>query len=370
MIATDWNNPGRDGKLGGVTYYRLQMPKKYLEQMGYKVDLYGKDFGDNFEGLEGQELMEKYREFVSQYDVVISKVVDNQMAAAALIGSCQATETPLVVDIDDNFLEVLNTQPAFDLGYDKGGDARATAGAFVSRADALFCSTQPLAKYFQQWIQTNWGEDKPAYILPNCAEPSTWYKAKQGGDVIGWQGSITHNQDLKAIVPDLVKIAEKYPKVEFEFLGGFNSDSAVEVFKEAPDWFFKRLRFVSGTLGFEGFPELMGERNWLLGICPLVDCEFNRSKSHIKWLEYSLIGFPTVASRVYPYCEQIQGTQTIVDGNTGLLADDWFETLDWCLQNKQKLKTIKKNAGEFVENNWHYKDHIYKWDEAIQNVIS
>ena len=33
-----------------------------------------------------------------------------------------------------------------------------------------------------------------------------------------------------------------------------------------------------------------------IGICPLVDDEFNRNKSQIKAIEYGLLGLPVVAS--------------------------------------------------------------------------
>ena len=53
---------------------------------------------------------------------------------------------------------------------------------------------------------------------------------------------------------------------------------------------------------------------WAAGLAPLEDTPFNRAKSDLKFLEYSALGLPTVASRVTPYLG--------IDAHGGVLADN------------------------------------------------
>ena len=54
---------------------------------------------------------------------------------------------------------------------------------------------------------------------------------------------------------------------------------------------------------------------WDVGLAPLVDSAFNRSKSDLKWLEYTGLGLPGVFSDVDPY-------GSVEDRRTGRLAAD------------------------------------------------
>lgn len=379
MIATDWNEKGRNGKPGGVTHYRLHNPAKYLRQCGYEVDILGKDFQKKLirnvspETITIEDLMANYREFLKPYDVVITKVIDNPHACGALIAACKETETPLVIDMDDNFLEVTEDQPAYHRGYnangEEGGHKRAIAAAFVSRADTLFCSTKPLADYMCSFLKTNWDVDVPAYVLPNTMDLDFWKPAKHKSDTIGWQGSVTHIMDIAQVIPAMVQLAEEDPNVNYEFIGGFHPDNFKETYPDVPDWFIDRISFIPGSASIEDFPEMLAKREWKLAIAPIVDNDFNRSKSHIKWMEYSVAGLPTLASAVYPYKEDIHGVKTIQEGKTGYLTDNdnWYERLKEVYY--ADTKEVAQNAKQYVENNWKWQDHGHLWHEAIQDVI-
>ena len=81
---------------------------------------------------------------------------------------------------------------------------------------------------------------------------------------------------------------------------------------------------------------------------------------------------PTVASWVYPYHAPIDGTPVIQDGKTGFLVEtkeEWVETLQKLIDNPELRQKIGKAAYNAVKKNWQYKDHISKWDNAIQKVL-
>ena len=115
----------------------------------------------------------------------------------------------------------------------------------------------------------------------------------------------------------------------------------------------------------------MAEHDWSIGLAPLRDTKFARGKSHIKWLENSLLGVPTVASNVYAYAEPIQGTATIDDGETGLLAkdDEWEEKLALLIEDEKLRKYMGRDARKYVVDNWTYTRHAHKWEDAFKSVI-
>ena len=81
---------------------------------------------------------------------------------------------------------------------------------------------------------------------------------------------------------------------------------------------------------------------------------------------------PCIASDVYPYREPVDGTPAIEHGETGYLVKtkkEWVETLQKLIDDKDLRKKIGDNAYNAVKKDWQYKDHIKKWDNAIQKVV-
>lgn len=373
-ITSDWgDNEYRrlNHKVGGVGYYRLQQP---LTQGGFEFDLFGANLKDQIDHSSDEELVRSYKEFVSGYDIVITKVIDNSRAFSTMLGVCDMAGVPLVVDVDDNFLEVLPTQPAYEKGYAKGGKPRVVAAAGASFANAIFVSTDPLKTYLLDYYLKTTGELKPIYTLPNCLVAEHWdiqSKTNKNKVVIGYHGSTTHNQDLEIVLPHIAKLMDKYTNVHFCLLGGMAKENIGQlgVFSDRS---LERVSVRGGTRAWEGFPELLMAQKWDIGIAPLTDCEFNRGKSHIKWLEISQKGIPTVASPVYPYKEPIQGVPVIEEGETGFFAkdDEWFDVLERLILDRELRERVGNTAKEVTRANWQYRDHVHKWKEAIEQVIA
>jgi len=282
--------------------------------------------------------------------------------------------TKLIVDIDDNIWELTKDQPGYEL-YHKGSERLSIASTYVSLADAVFCSTEPLAKYIENRIQKVFKEDKTTFVLPNCLTPEEWKFEKPLLDeekvVIGWQGSNTHHEDLRVAIPAIRQVLETYPNAYFEFLGGMTEKMAMDLFNGIEPKHMERLSIHGGCPAWDQFPELLSSKKWDMAIAPLTNQPFNHAKSHIKWMEYAMVGIPCVASAVYPYMEPIQGTATVVDGDTGLLAspDEWFEKLSLLIESKEERERIGKNAKRYVSEKWNIAEHAHKWKDAIGKVL-
>lgn len=372
-ITTDWatsDHRKETGEYGGVGYYRAYKPAEELRKIGYEVDVFGKDFAGQIKNAGVDDLMDAYKDFLGNYDMVILKQIDSPNAPR-LIGACKELKIPIVMDIDDNIMEVSDDNPAAQQEYGEGGIKKAYAMSAMSICDAVFTSTLPLKEYYQGYMKKVFGVDMPMFVLPNCCVPSEWsiYLENKENIVIGWHGSVTHDEDLKLALPAIRDILKKRKDVKLELVGGIRPESQKELFAGWGDE-LKQVELLLGTPSWEGFPELIASRNWDIGIAPLTDNEFNRGKSHIKWMEYTLCGVPVVASRVYPYFMPIHGVETIVDRNTGMLASnrkEWKAKLLELIEDEDKRQEISENALKQMSK-LTYKENIHLWDNAIKQI--
>lgn len=372
MIYTDWaNNEYRtkNKAFGGVSYYRIAKPAQYLKEW-YDIDIVGPDMKDKF----GSTVEEMWTKVFLTYDLVWTKQIDNAQAAAALLFFADYFKKPVVLDIDDNYFEVKPDQPGYQYYY-PGSQKRAIFSSTISLVDALAVSTMPLGEYYKNHIKKVHNIDKEIFVLPNCNDIKDFPKPKKRKQTekitIGYMGSITHNADLKLVMPIIDKLLTEFPNLFFEVLGSVNSQSAGEVFEDLNEKNLDRIILKAGTPSWDGYPELIAKQEWDIGIAPLVDDDFTRGKSHIKWMEYAMYKIPCVASKVYPYFQPIDGVD-VINGSNGLVADnlqDWYLKLKNLIVNPALRQEMGDTAYEYVKNNWQYSQHAHKWKEAIDKIL-
>lgn len=353
MIRTDWgDNPAREGIdcFGGVTYYRLYKPAQELRKLGHTVDIFGKE-------------LEEYGDYEAQlthifmnYDLIFTKVVDNYKGAAGMMAAQEYFKKPVIVDIDDNHLRVPKVNPA-SAPYKKGQEKRGIVSAYLSMASGLIVSTQPLKEEYAR-LNPN------ITVIPNMNDINDWVKReekKKDKITLGYMGSITHNADLKLIIPAVAEVMRKNSKVEFQIIGALDDKSAAKLFDKYHD-ISDRIFVQAGTPTWKGYAELISKSGIDIGLAPLVDDDFNKSKSHIKWMEYAMIGVPTIASRVYPYFKDIGNRKTIQHCETGMLARDkkgWVSSIEYLI-NEDNRKRIASNAYKHIKENWQYSGELYE----------
>lgn len=160
--------------------------------------------------------------------------------------------------------------------------------------------------------------------------------------VIGYMGSYTHRADLESIVPALVRLAEQYKdRVKFKIWG-------VELPTELLG--LKNFEY-SPTISsvYTEFANQFKSEKVDIFIAPLLSNEFNRAKSHLKYLEYGSMQVPGVFSNLEPY------SAIVVDGTNGLLAttqDEWYEKLSMLIEDPNLRKKVGISTFEDVMSNW------------------
>lgn len=370
MVLTDWNaNAYRQENdlYGGIGYYRVVKPAQCLRKW-FDVEIIGSDF--RHWGIDEV----RYGRLGKDYDLIFSKHIDNGQAASNLLAVANHYNKKVVVDIDDDYLNIREDNPAFN-DYDKLKGGRYFLGAMLSLANGLVVSTDPLAKVYGE-ADMNSNID----VLPNCNDINDWLfpikKHTDGKIRIGYAGGNAHGDDINLLIEPMARILDDYPHVIFQIVGAVTALEA-KTLGEKMNGFSKRdissqIEITGGTLAWREYPPFLCSMGWDIGLAPLVDDQFNRGKSHIKWMEYSMIGAVTIASPVYPYKQDIQGVHTIQDGKTGLFSnsiDEWYLNMKEMIENEDLRKKYAKAAYLYIKKNWQYSQHAEKWKKVIDKYL-
>jgi len=177
--------------------------------------------------------------------------------------------------------------------------------------------------------------------LPNAIDLGHWKKwpLMKGDKIrIGWTGGSTHYVDWLSIKKPLKEVFEKYGnKIEL-VIQGCKWDGTLQ----GIDYEYHRW------IDFEGHPYKTASLNLDIAIIPLWDMEFNKSKSCIKWYEFSSLGIPCVVSNMTPYKDEIINGRTALGYNTD---KEFVNMLSDLIENANLRSMIGKSAKQWVEEN-------------------
>ena len=207
----------------------------------------------------------------------------------------------------------------------------------IRKADLVTVSTSQLKNEIRA-LRAN------CRVLPNLIDDNEWPLCSPNQDsapvVIGFAGTSTHQEDLSMIEEALVRISEKYQdQVRVVCMG-------VATAKIASLSGFELRPFLS----YQDFPRAFQGLQLDIAIAPLVDNRFNRCKSHLKWLEYSISGIAGVYSDLPTY------NQSVDHRVTGLLVkndvDAWFSALDELVANPKFRYDLALKAQQQVSQDF------------------
>lgn len=252
--------------------------------------------------------------------------------------------TKLVYECDDDMFNV----PKWNSAYKALGKKtiRENIKIFLSKVDAVFTTTEQLAKVYGQYCEK-------VYVLPNSLDFEVFSQSPKnsGKKVVLWTGSDTHKKDVEILRPAMQKLV-KDPDVFVKF---WKMDIGVPEIHQVP--------FVP----LEAYYTMLAQVDAVIGLAPLVYVPFNKSKSNIKFLEYTAQGMATIASNFGPYGD------TIEHEKNGLLVEDnreWYDYIRFLLDNEEERQRLASNALELVKKEYDIKKNYLLWKKAIDEVIA
>jgi glycosyltransferase involved in cell wall biosynthesis len=211
--------------------------------------------------------------------------------AERLIGHARRHGMRLVYDLDDNLLDVPDEHPEAAMLRQRA----AVIELFVRVADTVLVSTEQLRAALlprqPRVIVVENGLDERLLSRRVVAPVSERAPVR-----ILYMGTTTHDADLALVGPALARLHREFGRhVQIGMIG-------VTVRTELPPGM---TRFSVPEPASHSYPAFMSwlasQDNWSIGIAPLMDSAFNRSKSAIKALDYMAMGVAAVVSDVPAY---------------------------------------------------------------------
>lgn len=298
-------------------------------------------------------------------DISIWQGVSHPDALAFLRCAKDVIKKPMVTDIDDWLLDV----PQYNIAsgpYKSNSPYEWYILQQLKLSDAVITSTEWLTAQLSQLTELH---DKPFYVIKNSIDFAIWDKLQEpvikkpeGVIRIGYSGCGNHGGDMYLIREPLKAILYEFPNVEFIWAVPMKDphDPEKEVIIDHP-----RARCVNQWYTIKEFPQIL--KNWDLdiGIAPLVDNNFNRAKSNLRWLEYGALKLPCVSSAVEPFRKSILQNE---DGRLCRGSAEWYQTLKELILSESERKRLGEAAYRRVKRDFNMEDVAVHYIEVLKEI--
>lgn len=197
--------------------------------------------------------------------------------------------------------------------------------------------------------------------------------------IIGWGGSPTHVMDIEIVRKPLLKVMEKYRRVNFTMVGFIhmlsllqNSPYGVNVRRWLIDMDYKRFWHFN-YVGVKNYFSLYKSLSFDIGLAPVAPIKFNKAKSNLKAIEYMALG-------VYPMVSNFDTYQGIMEkegsanneigrGRICKTEDDWennfYEVLN---DHDMRAESIYHN-DQYVRKYFDADLESYRWDGIYRKFL-
>jgi GT2 family glycosyltransferase/SAM-dependent methyltransferase len=211
----------------------------------------------------------------------------------------------------------------------------------ISMCDRFVVSTDFLAEEYKTY-------NPDIVVVKNYIERAKWGDLKptrrQGKKArVGWAGSVTHDGDL-AMIFDVVKATAD--EVEWVFFG------------MCPDAIRPYVAEFYAGVTLDVYPQSLAALDLDLAVAPLEDVAFNHGKSHLRLLEYGVLGFPVVCTDLTPYRGDYPVTRV------PNRFRDWVDAIRSHVADRDELARRGDALREYINANWILEDNLDLWQKA------
>lgn len=366
---------GHDNAYPVGAYLRILSP---LNELSNQFDIYIIDensFKQFFDDLKSNNL---------NLDVIIfqrenfGKLDLNFSFIESFFGKLKENNVKIIYDLDDDLLNIDSGHKNYEL-YSKSYE---TFKFMIINSDVVTVSTDYLKT---QLIKFN----ENIVIVPNTLmklwdfNPNSKIKDLTSKNTIkiGYFGSVTHEKDIQ-LIGEAIMMVKQYFKnkdIIFEVVGVCqqNQDwikridlpqnygdkpSILNKLKNVGAYFLNKFNILKVNLPYCSFIKFMkNEVDWDIGLAPLEDNNINRSKSNLKYLEYTALNIPGIYSNIGPY-------KDIGCKKSGLSLDDgedWGNAIINLIENNELYQSLLKNAYEDINSNYLVENASVIWKDIL-----
>jgi O-antigen biosynthesis protein len=291
----------------------------------------------------------------------------------------QAAGGRVVYELDDDY----RGTPLSNPGARFPGFAERVAwmNRMIAMADGVVVATPTLAAAYSDL-------NEQIFVCRNTMDPvdtACFYglgEPPPDGEIrIGWAGSESHGNDVASVVEPLTHVFDAYPNVRLMIVGA-------DFRRLFPARYRSRVVFLGHTfyVGEDGmvrefcFPgevwpviryyQSLASLRLHIGLAPLTNNDFNRSKSYLKVIEYGALGIPAIASDVGPYQEYAER-----DGGQGAIfrardTADWERMMGELIESATTRERLRRANRENVLHNHLVYHQVDAWEQALEAVVA
>lgn len=293
-------------------------------------------------------------------DAIVFQRCETRHALAAFFAMKDQFPTkPILSEIDDDIFDVAPYNPAAAT-LSPGSHLTQIAIDQFKASDGIIVSTPYLKDVYSEFNEN-------IYVVPNSIDCQKWDNApkkKKSGIRIGWVGSGSHSKDLELLDKVFPAILERNKDAQFVICSYFQDDLSA-----LPEFLLNRkgVKIVNKWSPILKYPAHVAAQDFDIGLAPLVDNKFNRGKSNLRWLEYSALGIPCVASNVGHFAE------TVKDGVDGFLARDGAEItrkIQVLIDDSKLRKKMGRAAHARIAKDFNVDKNLDIYIDAIEDCLS
>lgn len=266
----------------------------------------------------------------------------------------------LVYELDDDLFSVPEHFGSVHTAYADRPRRKRMLQA-IDMADVITVTNEHLANRVDSFM-TRPGTDirvVPNYVperlvvgaVPSAPLSDLWQPAR-----VGWAGSGSHKQDFEQVIIPLRQLLRNQ-RARVHLIGPDytprlrTADTAAEGALVHTPW-------------VEGVDNFVKALDFHIGLAPLLDDQFNRSKSDIKLKEYAARGIAPMAPEVGPYATSLVPRAWVYPSGFRGLEQTWESELAWLLELSEHREHVANEALEWARENT-LELHAHEWERAL-----
>jgi glycosyltransferase involved in cell wall biosynthesis len=315
----------------GVFYYRIVQPLRFIAKQKLANVHHLPFYGQHNQHFTSKEFIEYFAAEEKWADVIFTTLPNDREYLALILAMKERGKCKLVIDLDDDLLSTHTEpdNPAYAAFNNPSLRLAEYTQFAITQADLLVVSTEYLKKKYESL-------NKNIIVIKNCVDTEFFkFPNKQDGVTIGFAGSGSHQKDWMMVEPVLEKLRQRH-KFKIKILGPMQPFIKVD----------QQIKWVEMLK----YPEYLASLGLSIGLAPLKDSLLSRGKSNLRWLDYSSLRIPTIASDVVPFrdCKNIIRVTE---------PEEWEEQIERLILNHDIRTELGKNAytemkEEYDPNYW------------------
>ena len=258
-----------------------------------------------------------------------------------------------VYDIDDDLFHIPKEFSKPFQFYSKP-EVQRILDHYLNECDAVTVSTLPLAEEIRKHTS------RPVYVVDNALDVGYWAREPMPSDTvtIGWMASGSHRGDVPLIKQAIANLMHEFPNVRIKLIGWVNTDD-LPFLRQFED----RVEVLPWQ-DAEVLPDVMKDID--IGLCPLVDHQFNACKSSLKALQYWASKAAVAYSPTAPY-------ECITDQVEGLACQttaEWYVNLKKLVLNPDLRRQLGVNGYAKLVSEYNMDLNARSWLGLFSKIIN